>query len=235
MDSTDDKKGRGLYIISPEKLSKSTAVLTEPKESKDIDDDLETQCGLGSWTPKWLQAAARPKLFLFFYSMAGLTQGALFTYFVGCVSTLEKRFAYDTKKSGLIMTTDEIGPIILGTFIGYFGGLSHRPRMLTFGMLVGSISSFIMALPYFMYGSGRFDANFQRPVTSISGINAQFCDKDFNDLQETCSESVAVPVVLIFITSNLFKGVSSAIFYSIGTSYMDDSIKKKNSPVYLGE
>lgn len=235
----DENKGAGLYIVSPERLSQSTAALTEPKPGKDLqcaeEEDEETLCGIGVWTPKWLQRAADPKLFMLFYSLSGLVQGALFTYFVGCVSTMEKRFAYDTKKSGLIMIADELAPIMLGLFIGYFGGRAHRPRILTFGMIIGCISSFLMALPYFVYGPGRFDESFKRPMTRISGVNAQFCDKDFNNLKETCSVSIATPAVSMFVFGNFLKGVCTVIYYSIGTSYIDDMIKKKNSPTYLGE
>ncbi|GIY89486.1 solute carrier organic anion transporter family member 4A1 [Caerostris extrusa] len=89
-----EKKGDDIYIVSPEKFSQSTAALTDiiseknPKSQED--DDPDTKCGFGSWTPKWIQTGANTKLFLFFYSMAGLTQGAHFTYLVGCMSTLEK-------------------------------------------------------------------------------------------------------------------------------------------------
>lgn len=237
MDTKCDEKKGTIFSISPEKLSQSTVVLTEkpPKDSKLEDENEDTLCGIGSWTPKWIQGAANPKLFLFFYSMAGLTQGAHFTYLVGCISTLEKRFAYDTKKSGILMISDELAPILLGALIGYFGGLANRPRLLTFGMLIGSLSSFIMALPYFIYGSGSFDENLKRSVSRIPGVNSQFCDKDYNELGDSCSTSITTPVLSIFIFSNFLKGLSGVIFYTIGTSYIDDSVKKKNSPLYFGK
>ncbi|GFT65170.1 solute carrier organic anion transporter family member 4A1 [Nephila pilipes] len=234
-----EKKGDEIFTVSPEKFSQSTAALTDilPEKRhnyKDFDEDADTKCGIGSWTPNWMQRGANTKLFLFFYSMAGLTQGAHFTYLVGCMSTLEKRFAYDSKKSGLIMISDEIAPIILGALIGYFGGIAHRPRLLAFGMVLGSVSSFIMSLPYFMYGPLRFsDSEFT--LSRIAGVKAQFCDKDYNSIQETCAESITVPVLTIFFLSNFLKGLSGCIFYTIGTSYMDDSVKKKNSPMYLGK
>ncbi|XP_035215737.1 solute carrier organic anion transporter family member 74D-like isoform X1 [Stegodyphus dumicola] len=238
MDNTEEKSnGASLYCISPGKLSQSTAVLTDSKSEKTAQSSLDEEellCGIGSWTPKWIQWAANPKLFLFFYSMAGLVQGAHFTYLVGCMSTLEKRFAYDTKRSGLIMIADEIAPIVLGALIGYFGGIAHRPRLLGFGMFVGSLSSFLMALPYFMYGAGRFDEAFLRPASSISGVNAQFCDKNYNEIPEVCSRTVTFPVLMTFIGGNFLKGLSGLIFYTIGTAYLDDSVKKKNSPMYLG-
>ncbi|GFY10791.1 solute carrier organic anion transporter family member 2B1 [Trichonephila clavipes] len=237
------KKGDDIFIVAPERFSQSTTTLTDALSEKseknqnfksDEDEDADTKCGIGSWTPKWMQKGANTKLFLFFYSMAGLSQGAHFTYLVGCMSTLEKRFAYDSKKSGLIMISDEIAPIILGALIGYFGGIAHRPRLLAFGMVLGSVSSFIMCLPYFMYGPLRFTDS-EYTLSRISGVKAQFCDKDFNSVQETCAESITVPVLTIFFLSNFLKGLSGCIFYTIGTSYMDDSVKKKNSPMYLGK
>ena len=235
----EEKKEIGLYNIAPEKFSQSTAALTECKASKDSsegdEEDPDTSCGFGSWRPRWLQKAAKPKLFLFFYSMAGIAQGAGFTYFVGCISTMEKRYAYDSKQSGLIMIADEIAPILLGLFVGYFGGLAHRPRLLAFGMLIGALGSFVFAMPYFIYGSGRFDENLQQPSTRLSGVNAQMCDKDFNSIENSCNHTAKLSTVTLFFLANFLKGVSGVIYYAIGTPYVDDNTKKKNSPVYLGE
>lgn len=232
----DEKKGDAIFTVSPEKFSQSTAALTDPKKSHPSDeDDADTKCGFGSWTPDWLQKGANTKLFLFFYSMAGLAQGAQFTYLIGCMSTLEKRFAYDSKRSGIVMISDEIAPILLGALIGYFGGVAHRPRLLAFGMLLGSVSSFIMCVPYFIYGPKRSSEFLEYSVSRFAGVKAQFCDKDYNSVQGGCSESITTPVLSIFIMSNFLKGITSVIYYTIGTSYMDDSVKKKNSPIYLSK
>lgn len=236
----DEKKAIGLYNIVSEKFSQSTAALTETKSSKDTksnydDDDPDTSCGFGSWTPRWLQKAAHPRLFLFFYSMAGIAQGAGFTYFVGCISTMEKRYAYDTRKSGLIMIADEIPPILLGVLVGYFGGLTHRPRLLSFGMFIGALGSFVFALPYFLYGSGRFDENLQRASTRLSGVNAQICDRNFNEIEISCNKSATTDAATFFFIANFLKGISGVVYYAIGTAYVDDSVQKKNSPMYMSE
>ncbi|GIY89488.1 solute carrier organic anion transporter family member 4A1 [Caerostris extrusa] len=102
-------------------------------------------------------------------------------------------------------------------------------------MVLGSISSFIMALPYFMYGTMRNSEAFEHSISRVSEVKAQFCDQDYNSIQGTCGESITTPVLTIFVMSNFLKGLSGCIFYTIGTSYMDDSIKKKNSPIYLSE
>lgn len=235
----DEKKEIGLYNIVSEKFYQSTAALTETsKDTKSDDDDdvdSDTACGFGSWTPRWLQKAAHPRLFLFFYSMAGIAQGAGFTYFVGCISTMEKRYAYDTRKSGLIMIADEISPILLGVIVGYFGGLTHRPRLLSFGMLIGALGSFVFALPYFLYGSGRFDENLQRVATRLSGVNAQICDSSFNEIETSCNKSDTTDAATFFFIANFLKGISGVIYYAIGTAYVDDSVQKKNSPMYMSE
>lgn len=236
----EEKKEIGLYNIVSEKFSQSTAALTE-KPSKDTksndgnDDDPDTLCGFGSWTPRWMQKAAHPKLFLFFYSMAGIAQGAGFTYFVGCISTMEKRYAYDTRQSGLIMIADELAPILLGVLVGYFGGLTHRPRLLSFGMLIGALGSFVFALPYFIYGSGQFDEKLQRVATRLSGVNAQICDSDFNEIEASCTKTETTNAATFFFIANFLKGISGVMYYSIGTAYIDDSVQKKNSPMYFGE
>ncbi|GIY86637.1 solute carrier organic anion transporter family member 4A1 [Caerostris darwini] len=95
------------------------------------------------------------------------------------------------------MISDEIAPIILGALIGYFGGIAHRPKLLAFGMVLGSISSFIMALPYFMYGTMRNSEAFEHSISRVSEVKAQFCDEDYNSIQGTCGESITTPVLTI--------------------------------------
>lgn len=69
----------------------------------DFDETEEIGCGLGSWRPKWLRRYGTAKFFVFNFCLVGILQGALFTYLIGIMSTIEKRFAFETKVSGIIL------------------------------------------------------------------------------------------------------------------------------------
>ncbi|GIX75057.1 solute carrier organic anion transporter family member 3A1 [Caerostris extrusa] len=180
--------------------------------------------------PKWLQPWATPKVFLSLYSILGVVSGAYYAYRVGALTTLEKRFAFDSQTSGTIMMVDEITPVLLGPFIGYFGGKTHRPRMFGLGMLISTLCCFVSALPYFLYGPS--------PHLNIAnvknGTTFEMCDDI--DRKENCNADDRPPTiaaVLLLMFAGFLKGFGNIAYHSIGLSYMDDISKKKNTPVYF--
>jgi hypothetical protein len=60
----------------------------------------ETSCGLGPWRPAWLQRLASKKIFVTVYGLIGMGEFALGSYFVGTISTMEKRFKIPSQTSG---------------------------------------------------------------------------------------------------------------------------------------
>lgn len=96
-------------------------VSTEPKPAKttrssveeEDDDPRLTSCGLGSWRPQWLQLFASPVFFMINFSLIGVIQGMTGTYFVGSMSTLEKRYAFDSKISGFILIADNFSQMLV--------------------------------------------------------------------------------------------------------------------------
>ncbi|KAF8796526.1 Solute carrier organic anion transporter like protein [Argiope bruennichi] len=132
-------------------LGKSTDCVLK-NSCSNYEADPDTLCGIGSFKPQWLQPWATPRVFLFLYSLLGVISGTYYAYRVGSISTLEKRFSFNSRISGTIMMVDEVTPVFMGALIGYFGGMSHRPRMFGIGMLLSAVCCFMSALPYFIYG-----------------------------------------------------------------------------------
>uniref|UniRef100_A0A4D5RCF0 Solute carrier organic anion transporter family member n=1 Tax=Ixodes scapularis TaxID=6945 RepID=A0A4D5RCF0_IXOSC len=111
-----------------------------------------------------------------------------------------------------------------------------RPKMLSLGMMVVSASSILVTLPYAMYG----------PATTLlaKGVDGfedagkmEFCGSRPPDLPCSASDPTGVttslPFVILFIAS-FMNGIGQSVLHVAGSSYMDDSIKKKNSPMYFG-
>lgn len=207
--------------------------LSSPKSSREflIRTDEDT-CGFGRFAPRWLQKYADPKAYFFVFSILGVLQGAYFTYLIGVVSSLEKRYAFSSQVTGLILIADTLSPIFFSLFIGYFGGKSHKPRLISTCMLLVVLSCFLSAFPYFMYGPGihilsKSSGFMQKPVREYCGLNSS----------ETVCETEANPdftaVAILFVASFL-NGFGHTAFYVIGMPYLDDNVKKKNSPMYFG-
>lgn len=192
-------------------------------------DVRSTTCGLGTWTPQFLQKFASPKIYLIFFCLNGIVQGIYFTYLIGISSTLERRYAYDSKITGIILLADNISPAMFSIILGYFGRYIHKPKMVYFGMMITVLSCVLACCPYFFFGS-KIKSSF---IPSNESISVCLKVDEFEDCNEMIRESV-IAVSFLFM-ANFLKGIGSSAFYTVGTPYLDDNVKKKNSPIYLGD
>lgn len=196
------------------------------------------QCGVGSWRPKWLQSFASPSSLFFFLNVLGMCQGAYKSYTMGTMSTLERRFGFSTKSMAVILVAESISPILFDIPLGYAAAWISRPKLLSLGMMVVGCSSLIVALPYAIYGPASSfledpGAQSRRPFASL-----EFCNSASGDVPtepECAGQATAsyLPFVILFVASFL-NGFGQSVLQVAGSSYMDDSIKKKSSPLFFG-
>ncbi|CAL1277915.1 unnamed protein product [Larinioides sclopetarius] len=210
-------------------LGKSTdCVLKDANSNCDVDPD--TLCGIGSFKPQWLQPWATPRVFLFLYSLLGVISGTYYAYRVGAISTLEKRFSFNSRISGTIMMVDEVTPVFMGALIGYFGGMAHRPRMFAIGMLLSALCCFVSALPYFIYG----------PSQQLSSLNikndteVELCESKIT--KESClaeDRPPTIAAIVMLMIAGFLKGFGNLSYHAVGLSFLDDTAKKKNASLYF--
>ncbi|KAG1714633.1 Solute carrier organic anion transporter family member 4A1 [Nymphon striatum] len=193
------------------------------------------KCGMFGFRPKWLQKLAHPVTFLITFCCLSLVQGAYWTYFIGVITTIEKRYAFESKTTGLILIADNLSPILTSFVIGFFGGRGNRPLWLGVGMLISGISALLSAMPYWIYGPPSF------PVGGLNGNTEeafQLCSPTINGSDIFCQQDerkdITAPAVLILFLGNFINGIGSTSFYVIGSSYLDDSINKSTAPFYFG-
>lgn len=195
------------------------------------------QCGAFSWRPRWLQRFASPYYVFVFFNILGFCQGAYKSYMVGTMSTLERRFGFSTKSIALILVAESISPVFLDIPLGYIAGRFSRPKLLAFGMLFVSVSSVLVALPYALYG----------PATHLLAKSAdvfadakkfEFCGEspsyDSCSVVDVTGATDNLAFVIMFVAS-FVNGIGMSVLNVAGLSYMDDSVKKKNSPMYIGK
>ncbi|XP_071040466.1 solute carrier organic anion transporter family member 74D isoform X2 [Parasteatoda tepidariorum] len=198
----------------------------EAEEEQNENED--TTCGIGNFHPSWLQKFNTPKAFLVNNGFLGLLNGATFTYFIGCISTLEKRYSFESKVTGIIMIGEEISPICFGFLIGYFGGKSHRPRFIALALTIGFLSALVMASPYFLYGAIREVSKLDHYKNRTDFELCDSAEKDY-----FCDKFPTLTAVTIFFIGTFMKGFAVNAFYTIGTPYLDDNVKKKNTAMYF--
>ena len=199
-------------------------------------DPREYMCGLGSWRPKWIQVLGNTKFFMFIFGGIGIIQGAAFTYMIASITTLEKRYAFGSKITGLILIADNLTELLLCTVLGYIANRCHRPRMIAYCQVIVAIGCFMGALPYFIYGPG---VHLLGTHTMGLGNNRdiKFCHQnhttDGNECQGSDEYSTDMPAVVILFMASFCMGIGYVAFYTIGVPFIDDNVKRTNSPLYL--
>lgn len=231
--------GNNLINSKPDSIPKTHTQCNNGKigEIKDIEKrnvreyDEDTACGLGIFKSRWLQPFATARVFVILYSMMGILQSAYYTTLIGSLSTLEKRFAFKSKVSGVIMSVDEITPVLLGMIIGYYATKVNRPRMIAVGMLLSAGCCFVSCLPYFIYGSMRI----LRFNDMKNNTGSEFCDSNIET--ESCDPDRPQNLfaVLLLIFGSFLKGFGNLVYYTVGLSYLDDNTSKKSTPIYFGK
>ena len=214
----------------------SSKYKSRPLSVPQLSPSVDLLCGIGSWRPKWLQVFATTKMFMFIFGMIGILQGAAFTYMIGSITTLEKRYAFGSKITGLILITDNFMAIIFNPLFGYLANHMHRPRLIGFCQIVVVVGCYLAALPYFIYGAGLgSDPN---SLNAIMGRNTsvEFCDSERRDECDVNQFSnTVIPAVVVLCLASCCNGIGFVAFYTIGIPFIDDNVKKKNSPLYISE
>ena len=177
---------------------------------------------------------ASPTWYMVVSNILGILQGAFSMYLIGVMSTIEKRFGFASKLTGLIMIADNFSPIIFSSITGYYASHVHRPRLIALGMLVVVIACYMNALPFFIYGASY---HLLYDSTDNTTDKYEFCESGA-DRDKTCAalsaKSQTLPALIIFFASNFLNGVGHNAFYTAGFTYLDDNVAKTHSPVFIG-
>uniref|UniRef100_A0A0E9Y2K7 Solute carrier organic anion transporter family member n=1 Tax=Amblyomma americanum TaxID=6943 RepID=A0A0E9Y2K7_AMBAM len=200
----------------------------------------EYECALGKFRVPLFQRLVTPKCFLLLFCILGILQSAYRTYFIGVQSTVERRFAIPSKAMGLVLTAENISPV-LAVIAGYYSGGENynQPLWLVFGMLTVVLSCGLCVLPHFVFGPGlpmalsRLEPQDAPAMPGHAGGALCGQARDDEDCLSNINLEADITIFIMFI-ANLLNGFGSATFYVIGMSFMDDNVRRKNSPMYFG-
>ena len=179
------------------------------------------RCGIFKWTPNWLQIFNNPKVLVLSLGYFLIFQGSIATGFISVgISSIEKRYNLSSSLSAFAAVSYEIGVIIFILFTSYFGGRSHKPRVLGVSLLVMGIGSFIFASPHYFSGAYYFNVTSTEVCTNASEF----------------APSCTIPHLYfypLFLIGNIIIGCGSSTLYTVGTGLVDDSTHPRYSPIYL--
>ncbi|XP_067138878.1 solute carrier organic anion transporter family member 74D-like isoform X2 [Centruroides vittatus] len=97
-------------------------------------------------------------------------------------------------------------------------------------MLIVILSCFLSSLPYFIYGPAT---HLLTKSELLEKPKHEFCNSVNRIDCEDAKLSATIPAVSIFFVASFINGFGYTAFYTIGTPYLDDNVKKKNSPLYF--
>ncbi|XP_050421876.1 solute carrier organic anion transporter family member 74D-like [Adelges cooleyi] len=204
--------------------------------------DEDTSCGLWIFKPKWLQVFASKKAYVIMYGLLGFNQCILSSYFNGTLTTMEKRFKYSSQMSGIISSTWDLFSLMSFMVVSHIGGKGHRARWLAYGSMLVGISCFIRLVPHLIYGPGvevlKYTKEYGEGVNSTSAImnlasnNNKMCDA--NVFTEDCeNKEFWNMAALILCAAHAVIGLGSSVYWTCGTAYLDDNVRKNSFPVLL--
>ncbi|NXN84542.1 SO4C1 protein, partial [Bombycilla garrulus] len=188
----------------------------------------EGPCGWGPCTPRALQLCNNSEGYLAAYSLLAIFQGIVVNGLVNIsISTIEKRYELNSSLTGLISASYDIAFCVLSLFVSYFGERGHKPRWLAFSAFMLGLGSLVYSLPHFSSGKYQYGGKFEDIC--------QAAESTFPNA--TCSASTDSSLqkhLYVFILGQLLLGVGGTPLYTLGTAFIDDSVPKHKSSLYIG-
>ncbi|KAK4815930.1 hypothetical protein QYF61_010187 [Mycteria americana] len=188
----------------------------------------EGPCGWGRCAPAALQLCNNPEGYLAAYSLLAIFQGIVVNGLINIsISTIEKRYELNSSLTGLISASYDIAFCILSLFVSFFGERGHKPRWLAFSAFMLGLGSLMFSLPHFSSGKYHYGAKLEDTCQIPGTSSANF----------TCSASTKSSLrnyLYIFILGQLLLGVGGTPLYTLGTAFIDDSVPKHKSSLYIG-
>ncbi|XP_053788801.1 solute carrier organic anion transporter family member 4C1 isoform X2 [Vidua chalybeata] len=188
----------------------------------------EGPCGWGPCAPRALQLCNNSEGYLAAYSLLAILQGIVVNGLINIsISTIEKRYELNSSLTGLISASYDIAFCLLSLFVSYFGERGHKPRWLAFSAFMLGLGSLVFSLPHFSSGKyqygGKIEDTCQTAATTFANA--------------TCSASKTSSLrkyMYVFILGQLLLGVGGTPLYTLGTAFIDDSVPKHKSSLYIG-
>ncbi|NXR36142.1 SO4C1 protein, partial [Zosterops hypoxanthus] len=189
----------------------------------------EGPCGWGTCNPRALQLCNNPEGYLAAYSLLAIFQGIVVNGLVNIsISTIEKRYELNSSLTGLISASYDIAFCVLALFVSYLGERGHKPRWLAFSAFMLGLGSLIFSLPHF--SSGKYEYGGSKLEDTCQTAETTFTNA-------TCSASRNSSLhkyLYVFMLGQLLLGVGGTPLYTLGTAFIDDSVPKHMSSVYIG-
>ncbi|CAH1787090.1 unnamed protein product [Owenia fusiformis] len=213
----------------------------------------EEACGLGQWRPKSLQKLNTLKYFTGLLCLLTFLNGTEMSYRVSTLTTLEKRFGYQTSAFGFILAASDMSYVPALIILSYFANRFSIPKVISIAAILLCIASFLWQLPHYIFKNGHttnLDIILENK-TMIRQRSSGLCNTalssngyhniDDTSVAEACnvahgtkSNDEYTAVTSIFVISQLIMGVCLVPGVTLGISFIDSTLKQQGTSTYIG-
>ncbi|KAL1129042.1 hypothetical protein AAG570_013574 [Ranatra chinensis] len=184
----------------------------------------DTRCDYFGWSPDWMQKLTDIKVYIVVYGLVGLVEGAVGSYGVATLTTIEKRFKLPSHISGLSVSSWDIGLVCSTFFLAYLGNSGRKPRWVAYGTFMAGVLCISNVLPHLIFGAGEDAMSLAKSDNSSDQVEQESCVLESNE------NTIAA---ILLIVSNLVLGMCSCTYYTLGFTYLDDNSSKDKAPFIL--
>lgn len=134
------------------------------------------------------------------------------------------------------MVGNDVGSLLLSSFLGYYCARGHRPRWISFGVLTFVVFCLMNAAPHFMYGVGTdtlrltLQTNENGTSVAVGADDEELCHRDGIGYAQCDQESGSLAPQVIFFVAQLISGIGQTLYNSLGMTYLDDNVQKNKLP-----
>uniref|UniRef100_A0A915HGS1 Kazal-like domain-containing protein n=1 Tax=Romanomermis culicivorax TaxID=13658 RepID=A0A915HGS1_ROMCU len=143
------------------------------------------------------------------------------------MATFEKRFYLTKFDSGFLITAYELAVALVLLPIAHYGEKGRKSTWIGFGMLLMGSGSLICASAQFAIDQYEFDdlKSYVCDTTDGGSVEKQECTP------KKGGEQVASKLILV---GQFLHGFGAAPLYTLGVTFLDESVLQYDSPLYLG-
>ncbi|OWF53434.1 solute carrier organic anion transporter family member 4A1-like [Mizuhopecten yessoensis] len=189
------------------------------------DDDVTIPCGWFSFHPRMCQRFRTPRWLLFCLCWVSFIQGMIVGGFTSVIiSSVERRFQLSSTESGLISSFYDIASVLCLMPVSYFGGMGVKSRYLGLGMFTIGVGTLLFCLPHFTTDAYRMGTD----------DSSMLCT-DTGGTKIECGASGSLSYYkYMFYFAMLIMGSGGSPLFTLGPTYLDDSVPVKSASTYLG-
>lgn len=249
---TDNEKSNGVDVSDT--CNKERNGTTEKHQFVTSYDHEKTQtgCGLGSWKMPFFDRFATAAGFTGFFILPQLASQSLTSYINSQIPSLEKQFSLSSSESGVIMTFNDIGFLLVGFIAASIPKLVHVPRWLFCAIVIFAISGLLCSLPHFIIQAsegGQLQINGKTTnKTTMRQPSYPLCsNSNFDNDTEQSDDAMKPTFVGVSISPSLkslsvgligigmgLQGAGKSIRTPFITEYLDGENKQKTG-FYVGK